>query len=86
MHDELLHLWQMDRSSETVVMVTHDIDEAVFLADRVVVMTNGPAATIREVVDVRISRPRDKRALIRMAEYTEVKDRLLELLVDAPAA
>jgi nitrate/nitrite transport system ATP-binding protein len=86
MHDELLNLWQMDRSSETVVMVTHDIDEAVFLADRVVVMSNGPAATIREVVDVEIPRPRDKRALIRLPEYTEVKDRLLELLVSAPAA
>ncbi len=85
MHDELLELWQMHRTSETVVMVTHDIDEAIFLADRVVVMTNGPRARIGDIVPVRISRPRDKRALVRVPEYAEVKERLLYLLTNASA-
>jgi nitrate/nitrite transport system ATP-binding protein len=83
LHDELLNLWQMDKSSETVIMVTHDIDEAIYLADRIVVMTNGPAATIGEVVSVPIARPREKRALVHTPEYAESKDRLLYLLTSA---
>jgi nitrate/nitrite transport system ATP-binding protein len=81
LQDELLNLWQMDRSSETVVMVTHDIDEAIYLADRIVVMTNGPAATIGEVVPVRLERPRDRRAMVHAPEYAEIKDKLLYLLI-----
>jgi len=88
LHDELLNLWQMDRSSETVVMVTHDIDEAIYLADRIVVMTNGPQATIGEIEEVTLPRPRDKRALVHTPEYADLKDRLLYLLTNAyaPAA
>jgi ABC-type nitrate/sulfonate/bicarbonate transport system ATPase subunit len=80
MHDELIALWSSDRDSKTVVMVTHDIDEAIFLSDRVVVMTNGPAATVREIVQIPVARPRSKRAMIYMPEYAEVKDHLLRLL------
>lgn len=80
LQDELLQLWQMDKSSETVVMVTHDIDEAIYLADRIVVMTDGPAAQIAEVVTVNLERPRDRRALAHEGEYARTKDRLLELL------
>ena len=83
MHDELTDLWKMHRTLETIVMVTHDIDEAIFLADRIVVMTNGPAATVAEIVEVGIPRPRDKRALVHMPRYAEVKDRLLYLLTKA---
>ena len=50
LHDELLALWRGDGRRQTILMVTHDIDEAIYLADRVVVMTDGPAATIREVI------------------------------------
>ena len=82
LHDELLDLWSAERECETVLMVTHDIDEAIFLSDRVVVMTNGPAASIREVVDVAIPRPREKRAVIATRTFVELKDHLLELLME----
>ena len=65
------------------MMVTHDIDEAIYLADRVIVMTNGPAATIGEVVEIKLPRPRDRRAIVHTPEYAEVKDRLLYLLTNA---
>ena len=54
MHVELLKLWNLDNREKTIVMVTHDIEEAIFLSDRVVVMNNGPEATIKEIVDVPI--------------------------------
>ena len=82
LHDELLDLWSAERECETVLVVTHDIDEAIFLSDRVVVMTNGPAASIREVVDVAIPRPREKRAVIATRTFVELKDHLLELLME----
>jgi ABC-type nitrate/sulfonate/bicarbonate transport system ATPase subunit len=46
LHDELLQLWSADSETKTIILVTHDIDEAIFLSDRVVVMTDGPEATI----------------------------------------
>jgi nitrate/nitrite transport system ATP-binding protein len=76
----------MDNKTDTVVIVTHDIEEAIFLSDRIVVMTNGPEATIGEIIDVPIPRPRDKREIVHRPEYVEVHDRLLYLLMDAFAA
>ena len=64
MHIELLKLWNMDNRNKTIVMVTHDIEEAIFLSDRVVVMNNGPEATIKEIVEVPLSRPRNKKAIV----------------------
>ncbi|MEK7830233.1 MAG: bacitracin ABC transporter ATP-binding protein, partial [Acidobacteriota bacterium] len=66
-----------------VVIVTHDIEEAIFLSDKIVVMTNGPEAKIGEIIDVPIPRPRDKREIVHLKEYVEVHDRLLYLLMDA---
>lgn len=63
MHIELLKLWNLDNRNKTIVMVTHDIEEAIFLSDRVVVMNNGPAATIKEIVDVRLPGPVIKKTL-----------------------
>jgi nitrate/nitrite transport system ATP-binding protein len=83
LQEELINLWSLDNQTETVVMVTHDVDEAIFLSDRVVVMTNGPEATIGEIIDVPIPRPRDKRTMMHMPAYLEVRDRLLYLLMDA---
>ena len=80
LHDALIKLWSSDGKSESVVLVTHDIDEAIYLSDRIVVMTNGPRATIGEIVEVNIPRPRDKRAMVHMTEYADLKDRLLDLL------
>jgi nitrate/nitrite transport system ATP-binding protein len=82
MHVELLKLWNLDHREKTIVMVTHDIEEAIFLADRVVVMNNGPAATIKEIVDVPLARPRNKKFIVHDPMYMEIHDRLLNLLID----
>ena len=67
-------------------MVTHDIDEAIYLADRVMVMTDGPAATIREVIPIPLARPREKRTVMHDPRYLEIKEPLLSLLQKEPAA
>ncbi|HEX9443697.1 MAG TPA: ABC transporter ATP-binding protein, partial [Candidatus Binatia bacterium] len=78
LQDELMRLWERDR--KTVVMVTHDVDEALLLADRVVLMTNGPAATVGEIVPVAFPRPRDRFALSASPEYERLRDRLITFL------
>ena len=82
MHIELLKLWNMDNRSKTIIMVTHDIEEAIFLSDRIVVMNDGPAATIREIVAVNIPRPRNKKEIVHQPEYMNIRDRLIGLLMD----
>jgi nitrate ABC transporter ATP-binding subunit len=85
LQEELVKLWSLDNNTETVVMVTHDIEEAIFLSDRVVVMTNGPAATIGEIVDVPLARPRDEREIADDPAYRAVRERLWQLLTVAYA-
>ncbi len=83
LHDELLDIWDESAQGgrkQTIFMVTHDIDEAIYLCDRIVVFTNGPAATIGEVIEVPIPRPRDKRSMSQLSIYGEIKARLIELL------
>lgn len=82
MHVELLKLWNLDNREKTIVMVTHDIEEAIFLSDRVVVMNNGPAATIKEIVDVPLPRPRNKKDIVHDECYMAIHDKLLSLLID----
>ncbi len=82
MHIELLKLWNLDNRNKTIVMVTHDIEEAIFLSDRVVVLNNGPASTIKEIVDVPLERPRNKKNIVHEPGYMETHDRLLSLLTD----
>lgn len=82
MHIELLKLWNLDNRNKTIVMVTHDIEEAIFLSDRVVVMNNGPAATIKEIVDINLPRPRNKKDIAHDPEYMRVHDKLLSLLFE----
>jgi len=78
LQDELLKIVAATRS--TVVMVTHDVDEAVLLSDRIVMLTNGPAATIGEIVDVQLARPRDRVALASDARYIDYRKAVLEFL------
>ncbi|WP_075793214.1 ABC transporter ATP-binding protein [Massilia putida] len=78
LQNELLRI--VAQTGSTVVMVTHDVDEAVLLSDRIVMMTNGPAATIGEIVDVRLARPRERVALAHDALYNEYRTRVLEFL------
>ncbi len=73
----------------TVIMITHDVDEAVLLSDRVVMMTNGPAATIGEVLNVNLARPRNRLAMVNDAEYNRCRHEIMNFLYArhrAPAA
>src|SRR6266496_2177633 len=74
----LMDLW--NRSHITALMVTHDVDEAIFLADRVVMMTNGPAAQVGDILDVPFPRPRDRQALLEDVEYYRCRERLITFL------
>ena len=73
LQDELLRI--VAQTGSTVVMVTHDVDEAVLLSDRIVMMTNGPAATIGDIVQVRLPRPRDRVSLAHDALYNDYRTR-----------
>jgi len=68
--------------NSTVIMITHDVDEAVLLSDRIVMMTNGPAATIGEVLDVDLPRPRDRVALADCADYNRCRQSVLSFLYE----
>jgi nitrate/nitrite transport system ATP-binding protein len=74
----LLDLWQRDQ--KTALMVTHDVDEALYLSDRVVMMTNGPEARVGEIVEIPFPRPRDRRALLENPRYYELREQLIGFL------
>ena len=78
LQDTLLHAWEHDR--KTVVMVTHDIDEALYLADRIVLMTDGPAARVGEIVDVAFGRPRDRSTVLKHPNYFAMRARIIHFL------
>ncbi|WP_290870285.1 ABC transporter ATP-binding protein [Aquabacterium sp.] len=78
LQDELLKI--VARTKSTVVMVTHDVDEAVLLSDRIVMMTNGPAATIGEVLSVPLARPRNRVALAEDPTYIHCRKAVLDFL------
>jgi nitrate/nitrite transport system ATP-binding protein len=78
LQDELLKI--VARTHSTVVMVTHDVDEAVLLSDRIVMMTNGPAATIGEVLDVNLARPRNRVELAEDPAYMHCRKAVLDFL------
>jgi bicarbonate transport system ATP-binding protein len=78
LQEELLKIWGQNRC--TVLMITHDIDEALFLADKLVMMTNGPAANIGEVLTIPFSRPRDRSRMMEMPEYYQVRNYALDFL------
>lgn len=66
----------------TVIMITHDVDEAVLLSDRIVMMTNGPSATIGEVLDVKLPRPRNRIALADDVDYNHLRSQVLTFLYE----
>ncbi|MDO6385732.1 MULTISPECIES: ABC transporter ATP-binding protein [Uliginosibacterium] len=78
LQDELIGV--MQKTGATVVMVTHDVDEAVLLSDRVVMLTNGPAATIGEILEVNLAKPRNRLTLANDAEYTRCRAAIIEFL------
>jgi nitrate/nitrite transport system ATP-binding protein len=78
--DELMRMWAASRN--TVFMVTHDVDEAVLLSDRIALMTSGPDARLAEIVAVKIPRPRTRAALIDDPEYLRLRTHILRFLME----
>lgn len=78
LQEELLEIWR--NYKVTVMMITHDIDEALFLADRLVMMTNGPSAKIGEVLDIPFSRPRNRAQITEDPRYYELRNYALDFL------
>ncbi|HZP58684.1 MAG TPA: ABC transporter ATP-binding protein [Opitutaceae bacterium] len=78
LQEVLIELWQKDQ--KTALMVTHDVDEALFLSDRVVMMTNGPAATVGEILEVKFPRPRSRKQLLEDAEFYRLREQIIGFL------
>ncbi len=78
LQDELLKI--VEATKATVVMVTHDVDEAVLLSDRIVMMTNGPSATIGQILEVDLAKPRERMALANDARYHHLRSEVLDFL------
>jgi bicarbonate transport system ATP-binding protein len=78
LQEELLKIWNDNRC--TVLMITHDIDEALFLADKLVMMTNGPHAKIGEVMEIPFSRPRDRARIMEDPQYYQLRNYALDFL------
>jgi bicarbonate transport system ATP-binding protein/nitrate/nitrite transport system ATP-binding protein len=78
LQEELLKIWA--ERQVTVMMITHDIDEALFLADRIVMMTNGPAAKIGEIMKVPFPRPRNRSQMMEDPEYYTLRNQALDFL------
>ena len=80
LQDVLVEVW--NRTKVTAMMVTHDVDEAILLADRVVMMTNGPRATIGKVLKVDLPRPRDRKALLKHPDFYAYRQEVLRFLAE----
>lgn len=78
MQDSLMEI--QARLNNTVIMITHDVDEAVLLSDRIIMMTNGPSATIGEILDIDLERPRDRLALAENTTYNHYRAEVVKFL------
>lgn len=78
--EELVRMWTASRN--TVFMVTHDVDEAILLSDRVALMTNGPDARLAEIVEVKLPRPRSRADIIDEPEYARLRSHIIHFLVE----
>ena len=76
--DELLKIW--GGTEQTVFMITHDIDEAILLADRILLMTNGPFARVAEAVEITIPRPRNRTEIVEHPNYYAIRNHLVQFL------
>jgi ABC-type nitrate/sulfonate/bicarbonate transport system ATPase subunit len=74
----LVDLWS--KNNITALMVTHDVDEALFLSDRVVCMTDGPAAEVGDILNVKFPRPRERKAVMEHPDYYKLREHLIEFL------
>ncbi|MEG4804187.1 ABC transporter ATP-binding protein [Microcoleus sp. ARI1-B5] len=75
---QVLDIWENHR--QAAMMITHDVDEAIYMSDRIVLMTNGPAATIGEILEVPFAHPRDRQELRESQEYYELRNYALNFL------
>ena len=80
MQDSLMEI--QNELNNTVIMITHDVDEAVLLSDRIVMMTNGPEATIGEILDVNLERPRNRLSLAKDTTYNHLRTEVLTFLYE----
>ena len=80
LQDSLMDI--QSRLGNTVVMITHDVDEAVLLSDRIVMMTNGPAASIGEILEIELPRPRDRLALAEDPAFNGYRQQVLRFLYE----
>jgi nitrate/nitrite transport system ATP-binding protein len=78
LQEQVLNIW--DNHRQAVMMITHDVDEAIFMSDSVVMMTNGPHATIGQVLKIPLPRPRDLHELRNSKEYYELRNEALNFL------
>src|SRR4029077_15224098 len=78
LQDTLLRVWE--ESGKTVVMVTHDVDEALYLADRLILMTDGPEATVGEILTVPFARPRVRSSVLAHPEYQACRRQVIDFL------
>ena len=76
--DELLKIW--GQTEQTVFMITHDIDEAILLADRILLMTNGPHARVAEAVEITIPRPRNRTEIVEHPNYYAIRNHMVQFL------
>jgi nitrate/nitrite transport system ATP-binding protein len=78
LQQDVLEIW--GQHPQAVMMITHDVDEAIFMSDRVVMMTNGPNATIGQILDIPLPRPRDRHELRESKDYYELRNQALDFL------
>ena len=78
LQDTLLRAWEQDR--KIVVMVTHDVDEALYLADRIVLMTDGPAAHVGDILSLPFARPRERRNVLEHPDYRRLRHSIINFL------
>jgi nitrate/nitrite transport system ATP-binding protein len=75
---QVLDIWEHNR--QAVMMITHDVDEAIYMSDRIILMTNGPSANIGEILTVPFAHPRDRMAMRNSTEYFELRNHALNFL------
>ncbi|HLO86155.1 MAG TPA: ABC transporter ATP-binding protein [Nostocaceae cyanobacterium] len=75
---QVLDIWEHNR--QAVMMITHDVDEAIYMSDRIILMTNGPCATIGEILEIPFEHPRDRQAMRNSKEYYEIRNHALNFL------
>jgi len=78
LQQQVIEIWENHR--QAVIMITHDVDEAIFMSDRVIMMTSGPGATIGKILDIPLPRPRDRHQLLNSTQYFDLRKEALDFL------